>query len=219
MPPASNRATESAAGRAYRATKELILSGEIPPGSLLSEGEIADRLTVSRTPVREAFLRLETEDLLHLVPKRGAIVVPVPPTEAADVLDVRFALETASVRRLCDPERDLTPLLGELEQLITAQEALAASGDVSAFAEVDQRFHRAIVDAAGNAIASKFYLTLADRQRRMTIGAVGRRTARLGVLLTEHKGLRDRVRDRDGDGFAAALSSHLDSTHNIFHAR
>jgi DNA-binding GntR family transcriptional regulator len=217
--PASSPAAESAALRAYRATKDLILSGEIPPGALLSEGEIADRLALSRTPVREAFLLLETEDLLRLVPKRGAVVVPVPPTEAADVLDVRYALETASARRLRDPEREIAGLLADLEQLISVQEALAATSTVSAFAEVDERFHRAIVDAAGNALASKFYLTLADRQRRMTIGAVGRRAAQLGALVSEHKGLRDHIRDRDADGFAASLSRHLDSTHNIFHAR
>jgi DNA-binding GntR family transcriptional regulator len=217
--PAVSPAAESAARRAYRATKDLILSGEIPPGALLSEGEIADRLTLSRTPVREAFLLLETEDLLRLVPKRGAVVVPVPPTEAADVLDVRYALETASARRLRDRGREIAGLLAGLEQLIGVQEALAAMSDVSAFAEVDERFHRAIVDAAGNALASKFYLTLADRQRRMTIGAAGRRAAQLGALVSEHKGLRDHIRDRDADGFAASLSRHLDSTHNIFHAR
>src|SRR5262249_10586933 len=116
MSPASRPTTESAATRAYRATKDLILSGEIPPGSLLSEGEIADRLAVSRTPVREAFLRLETEDLLRLVPKRGAVVVPVPLTEAADVLDVRYALETASARRLREPQREITRLLDDLDQ-------------------------------------------------------------------------------------------------------
>src|ERR1700760_2787849 len=145
--PAGSPAAESAALRAYRATKDLILSGEIPPGALLSEGEIADRLALSRTPVREAFLLLETEDLLRLVPKRGAVVVPVPPTEAADLLDVPAALETASARRLRDPEREITGLLADLEQLISVQEALAATSTVSAFAEVDERFHRAIVDA------------------------------------------------------------------------
>src|SRR6201987_5983692 len=124
--PASSPAAESAALRAYRATKDLILSGEILPGALLSEGEIADRLALSRPPVREAFLLLETEDLLRLVPKRGAVVVPVPPTEAAEVLDVRYALETASARRLREPRREITRLLTDLDQLIAAQEALAA---------------------------------------------------------------------------------------------
>ncbi|MFD0473521.1 GntR family transcriptional regulator [Nonomuraea thailandensis] len=90
----------SAAHTAYAVTKELILSGELPGGSLISEGEIAERVRVSRTPVREAFLRLESEELLALHPKRGAVVVPVPPGEAADVLELRLALERSAAERI-----------------------------------------------------------------------------------------------------------------------
>jgi DNA-binding GntR family transcriptional regulator len=209
---------EPAAQRAYVATKELILSGRIPAGALLSEGDIAARLALSRTPVREAFLRLETEELLRLIPKRGAVVVPVPPTEAADVLDVRLALETAAVRRLRHlPE--LSELLAELDELIERQARCAREQHVGQFAEVDELFHRAVVTAAGNAIATRCYAGLADRQRRMTIGAVGPRPERLAGLVTEHRALRDLVAERDEAGFATFLADHLDATHNVFHTR
>jgi DNA-binding GntR family transcriptional regulator len=101
-----------AADRAYALTKELVLTGELPGGHLFSEGEIAERLGVSRTPVREAFLRLQAEDLLTLIPKRGAVVVPVPPGEAEDVLDAREAIETAAVRRLLRSRRLTRPSTG-----------------------------------------------------------------------------------------------------------
>lgn len=208
----------TAAQRAYTATKDLILSGRIPAGALLSEGEIADRLDLSRTPVREAFLRLATEDLLRLIPKRGAVVVPVPATEAADVLDVRLALETAAVRRLRGRD-DLADLLARLDDLVGQQAGFAADQRIEQFAEVDEQFHRAIVTAAGNAIADKFYATLADRQRRMTIGAVGPRPERLDGLVGEHRHLRDLVAARNVAAFAAYLRQHLDATHNVFHAR
>ncbi|MCW2524175.1 MAG: transcriptional regulator, GntR family [Frankiales bacterium] len=208
--------TEPAAQRAYTATKDLILSGAIPAGTLLSEGAIADRLALSRTPVREAFLRLETEQLLQLIPKRGAIVIPVPPTEAADVIDVRLALETASVRRLAAPDCELTGLLAELGGLIGQQREFAAVRDVARFAEVDARFHRTIVNAAGNAIADRFYLALDDRQRRMTIGSVGPRPERLNALVTDHRNLMERVRDRDVEGFERMLTQHLHTTHRLF---
>jgi DNA-binding GntR family transcriptional regulator len=207
---------EPAAQRAYVQTKDRILSGEIPAGTLLSEGVIAERLSVSRTPVREAFLRLEAEELLRLVPKRGAIVVAVAPTEAADVIDVRLALETASVRRLAAPGAELAPLLGELSGLIGQQREFAETQDVERFAAVDAMFHRAIVAAAGNAIAERFYLTLGDRQRRMTIGSVGPRPERLSTLVAEHRELMERVRDRDVAGFEAALTEHLRTTHLLF---
>jgi DNA-binding GntR family transcriptional regulator len=212
------QATEPAAHRAYLATKDLILSGRIPAGSLLSEGEIAQQLALSRTPVREAFLRLENEELLRLIPKRGAVVVAVPATEAADVLDIRLALETAAVRRLIE-RSDLSDVLARLEDLIGQQAEFAAGHQVTEFAEVDERFHRTIVTAAGNALADRFYAGLADRQRRMTIGAIGPRPHRLSVLVTEHRALMRQVADRDLSGFAAALEQHLDSTHNAFHSR
>jgi DNA-binding GntR family transcriptional regulator len=210
---------EPAAQRAYLATKDLILSGRLPAGSLLSEGDIAQHLALSRTPVREAFLRLETEDLLRLIPKRGAIVVAVPATEAADILDVRLALETGAVRRLAETSANQDELMTTLSALIDQQTELAQRQEVTPFATVDELFHRAIVAAAGNAIADRFYASLADRQRRMTIGAVGPRPERLTILVDEHRALMGAVRERDVAGFEAALKAHLDNTHNVFHGR
>jgi DNA-binding GntR family transcriptional regulator len=211
--------TLPAAQRAYEVTKELILTGGLQAGALLSEGEIAERLAVSRTPVREAFLRLEAEELLRLIPKRGAVVVPVAPTEAADVLDVRMSLETGAVRRLAARDDDLGDLLADLQTSITRQQELATARDVAGFAEIDALFHRRIVEAAGNAIASRFYASLGDRQRRMTIGAVGGRPERLSTLVKEHRSLATRVRRRDAEGFARTLAAHLDNTHAVLHAR
>lgn len=218
---------EPAAQRAYVATKDLILSGELAGGVLLSENEIAERLGLSRTPVREAFLRLESEQLLHLIPKRGAVVVPVPPTEAADILDLRLALETGAMRRLTDPDRDLTALLATMfatmlatmTELIGTQVKCAEDGDVVGFAEVDELFHRSVVEAAGNALATRCYTGLADRQRRMTIGAVGAQPSKLPALVAQHRSLLGLVRARDLPGFELALGKHLDSTHRALHAR
>ena len=81
----------AAAETAYQHTKRHILTGGLPAGTMLSEGEIAGQLGLSRTPVREAFLRLETEGWLRLYPKRGALVVPVAPGEAEAVVEaVRY---------------------------------------------------------------------------------------------------------------------------------
>src|SRR5882757_3751700 len=89
-----------AAQRAYDQVRQEILDGVLGGGSLLSEVEVATRLGVSRTPVHEAFLKLEAEDLLELAPRRGAVVVPIRTGEAADVLEIRHALEVSAVRRM-----------------------------------------------------------------------------------------------------------------------
>ncbi|MGW2339719.1 GntR family transcriptional regulator [Streptomyces sp. NPDC001661] len=206
----------SAATTVYAVTKELILTGELPGGSLISEGEIAERVQVSRTPVREAFLRLESEELLALHPKRGAVVVPVPPGEAADVLEMRQAVEQSAAERIArvglaaEDEKRLRELIGR-------QRELAGDGDVRAFAVADEAFHRGVVEASGNAIAARFYETLGDRQRRMSVSALGHRPERLPGLADEHEALLGHLRARDGAAFADALRAHLAATHGPQH--
>ena len=211
--------TVPAAQRAYESTKEQILSGELPGGTLLSEADIADRLAVSRTPVHEAFLRLEGEELLRLIPRRGAVVVPVSPGEALDILEIRVALESAAVRRLAAGGWDLSDLTNRLAALTREQAEYCEARDITGFARTDAAFHRAIVTASGNAIADRFYASLSDRQRRMTIGAVATRPDRLALLVREHQGLARCINDRDPDGFTGALTRHLEATHSFLFAR
>ena len=216
-PNSSDAPTPPAAVRAYLATKELVLTGELPAGHLLSEGDIAERLGMSRTPVREAFLRLQAEELLQLIPKRGAVVAPVPPGEADDVLDAREALETAAVRRLVRGIRtgaSLTEAAAGLRAIVKTQHEHADSGDLVAFADADEAFHRAIVAAGGNALTTRFYATLADRQRRMSIQALGPDLDHIEIVLREHSALADAVAGGDADGFAVLLRSHLEGTHH-----
>lgn len=206
----------SAATTVYAVTKELILTGELPGGSLISEGEIAERVQVSRTPVREAFLRLESEELLALHPKRGAVVVPVPPGEAADVLEMRQAVEQSAAERIARVGLAAEDEM-RLRELIRRQRELAEGGDVRAFAVADEAFHRGVVEASGNAIAARFYGTLGDRQRRMSVSALGHRPERLPGLADEHEALLGHLRARDGAAFADALRAHLAATHGPQH--
>lgn len=202
-----------AADRAYAATKELVLSGDLPGGHLLSEGEIAERLGMSRTPVREAFLRLQAEELLRLIPKRGAVVVPVSVGEADDVLDAREAVETAAVRRLLRRPDDVAEAVALLRVALERQRAHAEAGDLAAVAVADEAFHRTIVDAGGNRLTARFYAGLADRQRRMSMHALGPRPDRVAVVLDEHAALVDAIEAGDAARFAALLPAHLDGTH------
>lgn len=203
----------SAADRAYQLTKELVLSGELPGGHLFSETEIAGRLGLSRTPVREAFVRLQAEELLTLVPKRGAIVAPVPPGEAEDVLDAREAVESAAVRRLLRTPERVPAAVGKLRAALEVQREQAEKADLHAFAEADERFHRTLVEAGGNALLIRFYTGLADRQRRMNVAALGPVPDHIPVVLREHGELIEIIESGDAAAFAPALRAHLDGTH------
>jgi DNA-binding GntR family transcriptional regulator len=204
---------EPAADRAYAVTKELVLTGELPGGHLFSEGEIATRLDMSRTPVREAFLRLQAEGLLQLIPKRGVVVAPVPPGEAEDVLDAREAIETAAVRRLLRRPELVPAALDEMRAALRVQQEHADAGDLNAFAQADEAFHRTIVAAGRNELMIGFYATLADRQRRMSIRALGPAPGQLPVVLREHEALIAIVDVGDDVAFASALRDHLSGTH------
>src|SRR5919108_1492205 len=90
---ASAQAQTTATDRAYRFTKGRVLDSSFAGGNLITEGEVAEALGMSRTPVREAFLRLEGEGLLRLYPKRGALVVPVSVGEVEAVMETRMLVE------------------------------------------------------------------------------------------------------------------------------
>src|SRR3954454_9384074 len=135
----------TASQRAYDYVKARLLDGRFAGGTLLSENDIAHRLEVSRTPVRQAFVQLEAEGLLELYPRRGALVVPISPSEADDVLEARMLIEQHAARRAAHAG----PALAEaLRGHIADQEE--ALGHGAGFAWADRGFHRAIVEAAGN---------------------------------------------------------------------
>ncbi|MFN3006906.1 GntR family transcriptional regulator [Mycolicibacterium wolinskyi] len=203
----------SSSQRAYQLTKDQILSGEVRGGQLLSEVEVAGQLGISRTPVHEAFLRLAAEDLLDLLPRRGAVVIPVPSREATDLLEMRLALETAAVRRLCRSPETVEQLFTELTELVAEQRRVA--GDTQQFAAADDAFHRRIVEVAGNSIAQRFYGSLSDRQRRMMADAARSDSARLTELVNEHGRLAEAIGRRDVAEFEAALLAHLEATYRV----
>ena len=205
-----------AAQRAYDQVRQEILDGVLGGGSLLSEVEVATRLGVSRTPVHEAFRKLEAEDLLELAPRRGAVVVPIRTGEAADVLEIRHALEVSAVRRMTRAGAEVREGFAALAAgLLADQDRLAAAGDLAGFAAADAAFHRAIVTTSGNPIADRCYAGLADRQRRMTLGAVGGHVEHLAVLIGEHRRLAELVVAADVTQFEIVLGRHLLTTHQV----
>jgi DNA-binding GntR family transcriptional regulator len=201
--------------RAYDATKDDILTGALRGGQLLSEGEVADRLGVSRTPVHEAFLRLAAEDLLELLPRRGAVVVAVSAQESTDVLEMRLALETAAVRRLSRTPEALNGVVADLTDLLDAQQRGVGAGDELQFVAADDAFHRHIVQASGNVIGCRFYGSLSDRQRLMMTSVAQQDSARLPVLIDEHRRLAAAIGAGDHHAFEAALLAHLESSYRV----
>jgi DNA-binding GntR family transcriptional regulator len=172
-----------AAARAYQAIKGAILDRTYVGGTLLTEGELAEAVGVSRTPVREALLRLEADGLVRLYPKKGALVLPVSADEIADVLETRELVEThTAVRAIGAPG-----LLDALATHLAAMRAAREAGDTVAFMTADRAFHHAVVAAAGNAVLTGLYDSLRDRQLRMGVEYMRSGPERMDRAVAEHE--------------------------------
>ncbi|MGG7102222.1 GntR family transcriptional regulator [Rhodococcus sp. 24CO] len=205
----------STAESVFREVKELILSGELPGGELISEGEIASRMECSRTPVREAFLRLEAEGWMRLYPKKGALIVPVADGEAEHVVAARQLVETQSVRVVADRPQARSGLIAALRASMTEQRDIADRGDVAAFSAADADFHKMIVAAGGNPLLDTFYAGLRDRQRRMTARSISLDPGKFPRILEDHTELVSLVEAGDADAYNDAVLAHMRRVHGL----
>jgi len=204
--PGPATAPAPASQRVYAHLKGGILDRTYPGGTLVTEGEVAERTGVSRTPVREALLQLQAERLVQLFPKRGALVLAVSDAEARDVLEARELVERWAAPRAVEDRERLLPLL---DAHLAAMRAARADGHAAALVEADRAFHEVVVDAAGNAVLSRLYAGLRDRQLCMGVASMDMGTARLDRAVREHTGLRDALADGDGDAFARLAAEHV----------
>ncbi|GJD48590.1 HTH-type transcriptional repressor GlaR [Methylobacterium crusticola] len=138
-----------ASDRAYAAIKDLIQRGAIPPGDLIDETETARRLGISRTPVREALLRLQTESFVEIGRGKGIRVLPLSSAALREMYQVISGLEVTAVSLIVRRG----PSSGELDGLraaLSAMDAAIAAGDVGAWGEADETFHRELMRLSGN---------------------------------------------------------------------
>ncbi len=195
-----------AAERVYTHIKEAVLDRRYEGGTLLTEGDLADAVGVSRTPVREALLRLEVEGLIKLYPKKGALVLAVSAQEIKDVVETRLLVEEFAARKAVPASPQL---IERLEQLLEEQRQLAEAGDLAAVAVTDRCFHAEIVKYAGNEILSRLYDQLRDRQLRMGVAVMEAHPGRIEANITEHGELLEAIRAGDADGAALVVRRHV----------
>lgn len=195
-----------AADRVYSHIKQGVLDRYYQGGTLLTEGELAEAVGVSRTPVREALLKLEVEGLIKLYPKKGALVLAVSAQEIADVVETRLLVEEFTARKAVPAS---AAFIARLEELVEEQRRLADEGDLAAVAVADRCFHAEIVRNAGNEILSKLYDQLRDRQLRMGVAVMEAHPERVRTSITEHSELLEAIRAGDADAAARCVRAHV----------
>ncbi|MFI2214876.1 GntR family transcriptional regulator [Streptomyces sp. NPDC020141] len=201
----------AASGRdkAYAFLKEHVLTDPDLQGTFLSEQELADRIGVSRTPIREALLLLAAEDLVRLVPKRGAQVVPLTGREITELMELRGVVERYAAGRVIADGR--APL-AELTTLLERQRELSGPELAKEFIEVDHAFHATIISAVGNALLDRHYDGLRSRQIRAGVVALFNRHGRQSAVLEEHRAILTAIAAGDAEAAYTAIDAHLETT-------
>jgi DNA-binding GntR family transcriptional regulator len=139
----------TATERAYRALKQLILDNELTAGAHLLELEAAARLGMSRTPVREAMVRLEQDGMVELRPRHGMRVLPLSAAALSEIYEVVTALESAAAETVA--RNGASPAdIAALRTAVADMDAALARDDLMAWSKADEEFHRSLVHAAGN---------------------------------------------------------------------
>ncbi|MCR4264627.1 GntR family transcriptional regulator [Nitratireductor sp. ZSWI3] len=189
----------------YRILRERVIRNDLPPGSRISESEIAAGFAVSRQPVREAFIKLAEEGLLEVRPQRGTFVRKISTAAVMDARFVREAVEADVVKLLAE-----TPdpaLARELTGQLVEQRKAVADKDVHRFLECDERFHRTLAEAAGKARAWHVVEGLKsqmDRVRYMTAAHFP-----MHKLIEQHTAIAQTIAAGDKAGAETAMRGHL----------
>jgi DNA-binding GntR family transcriptional regulator len=208
-------APASGRDKAYAYIVDQVLTLPTTAGSFLNEQQLAARIGVSRTPVREALLLLQAEGLVKLVPKRGAHVPALSGRQIAELMDLRGVLERHAASRALAAGN---PPVAEMRAILAEQQALVDSGGESAaktFIALDGRFHQSLVDAANSELLSTTYTGLWARLSRIGLAAVFASPNRQRPVCVEHEAIVAALQSGDVALTHAKIDEHLDVTLQI----
>jgi DNA-binding GntR family transcriptional regulator len=193
--------------RAYSEVKRLILDEEFAPGSFLAERQLAARLGMSKTPVRSALERLESEGFITISPQQGAVVRELSVHEIADQYEIRRALEMFVARNIAG--RLTRDQVAEVRANLDAQRANLGTNDVRRAVDLDDEFHAMLVSFLGNREIVRVMDHLRDRIHRVIHRVFTRNPERVASSYAEHRAIADAVTAGDAELAAQRVEEHL----------
>lgn len=204
LPPLDAQHPRSMADQVYDLLYERIINLTLPPGTKLSEAEVAAQLGVSRQPVRDAFYRLSQLGLIHIRPQRATTVAPISKEAILQAYFIRSALEEATMRVAADKLEAVH--FTALQDILNRQEDALRAQDKTGFHILDDQFHHDICSFSGLGFGwtlIKDHKGHMDRARYLSLSFEAPRAH------AEHHDILAALRARDGDGAAAAVRTHL----------
>lgn len=198
--------TEKLSEQVYRLMRDRIVDGHLPPGTRLNLDRLLTELGVSKTPLREALLRLEREHLVTTKPRSGTYVAVPDLDDVAEVCELRRAIEwqATQLATATIPEEELLSLRAEVERAA----ALAETGEYDAYHRSDARLHRTIIDCCGNRRLRQSYETIDSYVRWLRVlGTTG--AHRAAGSSKRHRELIDALLRRDADAASETIAIHI----------
>jgi DNA-binding GntR family transcriptional regulator len=191
---------------AYKIIKDDLLRHDTPPGRQLHVEALAEQLGISRTPVREALLKLERDGLVHVVPRVGFFVSELSYEDIMELFELRELIETWAAERAA---RFLTAAdLERMEQLIQESVWAVEQGDLSRFLEIDVEFHNLLIERSDNRRLVSMLEGVRDLMFRERIFSL-RSQENIQASLGEHRRILEALSRRDGERAGKAMSEHL----------
>lgn len=192
----------------FRTLRKAILTGELKPGERLMEIHLANRLGVSRTPIREAIRKLELEGLVTMIPRRGAEVAQITEKSLKDVLEVRRALDALCAELAC--ERITEEEKEQLKEACAGFERATKTRDATVIAKADVALHDIIVAATGNQRLVQLVNNLAEQMYRYRFEYI-KDESQHERLIEEHRIIYESIVKKDSEAAAAAAKVHIDN--------
>lgn len=192
----------------FNTLRQGILKGELKPGERLMEIHLANKLGVSRTPIREAIRMLELEGLVKMVPRKGAEVARISKQDLRDVLEVRRSLDSLAVSLACsritdEEKKTLSQAEDEFERSINTK-------DATTIAEADVKFHDVILKASKNGRLVQMVNNLAERVYRYRLEYI-KDSRNHERLIEEHRRIMRYIEAGDAENARNAIEMHIDN--------
>ena len=211
--PSATGTRETLVDRAYREIRRRILDNEYPPSHQVLEHELAANLGMSRTPVREALIRLKNEKFIQIIPRHGMRVVPLSLDELRNIYEVLTALELMAIERLIRTGAHLHAL-SALDESITEMEWSVRQRDTDGRVHAIELFHRTLIDRCGNARLASMAYMMWDQGHRARMA-----TSRLRIDLEEsnqeYRAVANAIRCGDIPGAIAHHRAHRERTSRV----
>lgn len=192
----------------FQTLRQAILRGELKPGERLMEIALANKLGVSRTPIREAIRKLELEGLVIMIPRRGAQVASITESDLNEVLEVRQGLETLAIRFACD--RITSEQMQALKKAKEKFERLHNKGNLMELTEADVEFHEVIYQATHNQRMVQMLNNLREQMYRYRMEYL-KDPKVIRDLIAEHEAIYQALKNRDKELAVKCVSEHIEN--------